>query len=80
MDIQTFDVVATLAAPAFKVGTSWTSGSISLCGGFVAAGGEEGTVYVWDVKTQRLKSSLSGAHNAAIVRREGSGTICRRVL
>ncbi len=47
VDSRMYVTINTCVAPSFRVGSNWTKGCFSSDGTYVACGGMDGNVYIW---------------------------------
>ena len=66
LDTRTYGPVLTCRAPGFRVACDWSRVSFSPDGSLIAAGSADGRVFIWSVSDGQIKSTLSGAHEAAV--------------
>ncbi|XP_067841640.1 protein Atg16l2 [Heptranchias perlo] len=65
-DLRMNEVRQELRAEGFKCGADWTKAIFSPDGNYAVAGSSDGVLYVWDVCTGKLETSLVGQHRSSI--------------
>ncbi len=65
IDIRMHEVVQTFTDPSFRIGMNWVSSCFSPDGSYVCSGGANGMLYVWNMSTGKLETSLAG-HKSAV--------------
>ncbi|GAB4821419.1 hypothetical protein N2152v2_008465 [Parachlorella kessleri] len=65
VDVRSFEVRHTLAAPGFNLGGAWAGACLSPSQKYAAAGSADGTVFVWDLPRQALATRLRGGPKLA---------------
>lgn len=58
VDVRSFEVRQTLAAPGFSVGGPWVAAALSPSEKWAAAGSVEGSVFVWDLEKRSVAAKL----------------------
>uniref|UniRef100_V9KLL2 Autophagy-related protein 16-1-like protein n=1 Tax=Callorhinchus milii TaxID=7868 RepID=V9KLL2_CALMI len=66
MDMRMNNVRKELRAEGFKCGTDWTKAIFSPDGNYVVSGSIDGVLYIWNVDTEKLETSLVGEHRATV--------------
>ncbi|KAH7288291.1 hypothetical protein KP509_31G020700 [Ceratopteris richardii] len=65
-DVRSMEICASLKAQGHRVSSNWTRSCISADERYVAAGSENGSVVIWNVKNCKVESTLSG-HSASVL-------------
>ncbi|XP_078522147.1 autophagy-related protein 16-1 isoform X1 [Lissotriton helveticus] len=65
-DLRANAIRHTFSAQGFKCGSDWTRAIFSPDGSYVAAGSADGTLYLWNVLTEKVERMLSKHHSASI--------------
>uniref|UniRef100_A0A8D1SBY3 Protein Atg16l2 n=2 Tax=Sus scrofa TaxID=9823 RepID=A0A8D1SBY3_PIG len=73
IDLRVSNIRQVFRADGFKCGSDWTKAVFSPDRSYALAGSWDGALYIWDVDTGKLESSLRGPHCAA-VNAKGEGT------
>lgn len=60
IDTSSHEVIQSFKHDEYRNGANWAKSCISPDGAFVAAGSADGQVFIWDVKTGKLHSTLKG--------------------
>jgi len=63
VDIRNFEVSHRFSHENYRSGVNWNGACWSPDGSYVVAGGIDGSIFIWDVKTEKLATSLKGASN-----------------
>ncbi|KAF4009280.1 hypothetical protein G4228_000606 [Cervus hanglu yarkandensis] len=66
IDLRVSNVRQVFRADGFKCGSDWTKAVFSPDRSYALAGSWDGALYIWDVDTGKLESSLRGPHSAAV--------------
>ncbi|XP_065800763.1 protein Atg16l2 isoform X2 [Muntiacus reevesi] len=66
IDLRVSNIRQVFRADGFKCGSDWTKAVFSPDRSYVLAGSWDGALYIWDVDTGKLESSLRGPHSAAV--------------
>ncbi|KFO24012.1 autophagy-related protein 16-2 isoform X10 [Fukomys damarensis] len=66
IDLRVSNVRQVFRADGFKCGSDWTKAVFSPDRRYALAGSWDGALYIWDVDTGRLESTLQGPHCAAV--------------
>ncbi|XP_070281669.1 protein Atg16l2 isoform X1 [Myotis yumanensis] len=66
IDLRVSNIRQVFRADGFKCGSDWTKAVFSPDRSFALAGSWDGALYIWDVDTGKLESSLRGPHCAAV--------------
>ncbi|CAK6449005.1 unnamed protein product [Pipistrellus nathusii] len=66
IDLRFSNIRQVFRADGFKCGSDWTKAVFSPDRSFALAGSWDGALYIWDVDTGKLESSLRGPHCAAV--------------
>nr|XP_020019503.1 autophagy-related protein 16-2 isoform X1 [Castor canadensis] len=66
IDLRVFNIRQVFRADGFKCGSDWTKAVFSPDRSYALAGSWDGALYIWDVDTGKLESSLRGPHCAAV--------------
>ncbi|XP_017914874.1 PREDICTED: autophagy-related protein 16-2 isoform X2 [Capra hircus] len=66
IDLRVSNIRQVFRADGFKCGSDWTKAVFSPDRSYALAGSWDGALYIWDVDTGKLESSLRGAHSAAV--------------
>ncbi|XP_045433589.1 protein Atg16l2 isoform X2 [Pipistrellus kuhlii] len=66
IDLRFSNIRQVFRADGFKCGSDWTKAVFSPDQSFALAGSWDGALYIWDVDTGKLESSLRGPHCAAV--------------
>ncbi|KAM5150376.1 protein Atg16l2-like [Callospermophilus lateralis] len=66
IDLRVSNIRQVFRADGFKCGSDWTKAVFSPDRSYALAGSSNGALYIWDVDTGKLESSLQGPHCAAI--------------
>ncbi|XP_055279592.1 protein Atg16l2 isoform X2 [Moschus berezovskii] len=66
IDLRVSNIRQVFRADGFKCGSDWTKAVFSPDRSYALAGSWDGALYIWDVDTGKLESSLRGPHSAAI--------------
>ncbi|XP_045149028.1 protein Atg16l2 [Echinops telfairi] len=66
IDLRVSNIRQVFRADGFKCGSDWTKAVFSPDRSYALAGSADGALYIWDVDTGKLESSLRGPHCAAI--------------
>eukprot|EP00731_Ephydatia_muelleri_P024689 Em0016g960a len=65
IDLRQNSITASFSGSGFKVGVDWSRACFSPDGQYVAAGSADGSVFVWEVASGRMKSKKE--HTSAVV-------------
>lgn len=65
-DLRANAIRHTFSAQGFKCGSDWTRAIFSPDGRYVVAGSADGTLYLWDVLTEKVERMLSKHHSTSI--------------
>ncbi|XP_012600324.2 protein Atg16l2 isoform X3 [Microcebus murinus] len=66
IDLRVSNIRQVFRADGFKCGSDWTKAVFSPDRSYALAGSWDGALYIWNVDTGKLESSLRGPHCAAI--------------
>ncbi|ELW71854.1 Autophagy-related protein 16-2 [Tupaia chinensis] len=66
IDLRVSNIRQVFRADGFRCGSDWTKAVFSPDRSYALAGSWDGTLYIWDVDTGKLESSLRGPHCAAV--------------
>ncbi|XP_053526862.1 protein Atg16l2 isoform X4 [Artibeus jamaicensis] len=66
IDLRVSNVRQVFSADGFKCGSDWTRAVFSPDKSYALAGSWDGALYMWDVDTGKLESSLRGPHSLAL--------------
>ncbi|KAI5193130.1 protein Atg16l2 isoform X1 [Manis pentadactyla] len=66
IDLRVSNIRQVFRADGFKCGSDWTKAVFSPDRSYALAGSWDGTLYIWDVDTGKLESSLRGPHCSAV--------------
>nr|KAF6324079.1 autophagy related 16 like 2 [Myotis myotis] len=66
IDLRVSNIRQVFRADGFKCGSDWTKAVFSPDRSFALAGSWDGALYIWNVDTGKLESSLRGPHCAAV--------------
>ncbi|CAO2582308.1 Protein Atg16l2 [Lemmus lemmus] len=66
IDLRLSNIRQVFRADGFKCSSDWTKAVFSPDGSYALAGSSNGALYIWDVDTGKLESSLQGPHCAAV--------------
>ncbi|KAM5125131.1 LOW QUALITY PROTEIN: protein Atg16l2-like [Callospermophilus lateralis] len=66
IDLRVSNIRQVFRDDGFKCGSDWTKAVFSPDRSYALAGSSNGALYIWDVDTGKLESSLQGPHCAAI--------------
>ncbi|KAM4845452.1 protein Atg16l2 isoform 2-T2 [Thomomys bottae] len=66
IDLRVSNIRQVFRADGFKCGSDWTKAVFSPDRSYALAGSWDGTLYIWNVDTGKLESSLQGPHCAAV--------------
>ncbi|XP_029062807.1 autophagy-related protein 16-2 isoform X3 [Monodon monoceros] len=66
IDLRVSNVRQVFRADGFRCGSDWTKAVFSPDRSYALAGSWDGALYIWDVDTGKLESSLRGPHCAAV--------------
>ncbi|KAM5248155.1 protein Atg16l2 [Ctenodactylus gundi] len=66
IDLRVSNIRQVFRADGFRCGSDWTKAVFSPDRSYALAGSCDGALYIWDVDTGRLQSTLQGPHCAAI--------------
>ncbi|XP_053417993.1 protein Atg16l2 isoform X3 [Nycticebus coucang] len=66
IDLRVSNIRQVFRADGFRCGSDWTKAVFSPDRSYALAGSWDGALYIWDVDTGKLESSLWGPHCAAI--------------
>ncbi|KAM8815830.1 protein Atg16l2 isoform 2-T2 [Rhynchonycteris naso] len=66
IDLRVSNIRQVFSADGFKCGSDWTKAVFSPDRSYALAGSWDGALYIWDVDTGKLESSLRGPHCAAV--------------
>ncbi|XP_060032853.1 protein Atg16l2 isoform X3 [Erinaceus europaeus] len=66
IDLRVSNIRQVFRADGFKCGSDWTKAVFSPDRRYALAGSGDGALYIWDVDTGKLESSLRGPHCTAI--------------
>ncbi|XP_037696465.1 protein Atg16l2 isoform X2 [Choloepus didactylus] len=66
IDLRVSNIRQVFRADGFKCGSDWTKAVFSPDRSYALAGSCDGTLYIWDVDTGKLESSLRGPHCTAV--------------
>ncbi|XP_057606011.1 protein Atg16l2 isoform X10 [Hippopotamus amphibius kiboko] len=66
IDLRVSNIRQVFRADGFKCGSDWTKAVFSPDRSYALAGSLDGALYIWDVDTGKLESSLRGPHCAAV--------------
>ncbi|KAM9767184.1 protein Atg16l2 isoform 3-T3 [Dama dama] len=66
IDLRVSNIRQVFRADGFKCGSDWTKAVFSPDRSYALAGSWDGALYIWDVDTGKLESSLRGPHSAAV--------------
>ncbi|XP_031243435.1 autophagy-related protein 16-2 isoform X1 [Mastomys coucha] len=66
IDLRISNIRQVFRADGFKCSSDWTKAVFSPDGSYALAGSSDGTLYIWDVNTGRLETSLQGPHCTAV--------------
>ncbi|XP_077902779.1 protein Atg16l2 isoform X6 [Ictidomys tridecemlineatus] len=65
IDLRVSNIRQVFRADGFKCGSDWTKAVFSPDRSYALAGSSNGVLYIWDVDTGKLESSLQGPHCSA---------------
>ncbi|KAM5316021.1 protein Atg16l2 isoform 2-T2 [Glossophaga mutica] len=66
IDLRVSNIRQVFSADGFKCGSDWTKAVFSPDRSYALAGSWDGALYIWDVDTGKLESSLRGPHCTAV--------------
>ena len=68
VDLRTWETLRVYSDEGFRVGVNWAKACFSPDGSFLAAGGAEGSIFIWNTSSQKLVRQLSSkeAHSSTI--------------
>ncbi|XP_027263615.1 autophagy-related protein 16-2 isoform X3 [Cricetulus griseus] len=66
IDLRINNIRQVFRADGFKCSSDWTKAVFSPDRSYALAGSSDGALYIWDVDTGKLESSLQGPHCAAV--------------
>ncbi|ORX59808.1 WD40 repeat-like protein [Hesseltinella vesiculosa] len=66
IDIRMYEVLHTFQAPTYQNGINWSRASFSPDGCYVAAGGKDGSIHIWNTRNMQLERVLQGFHKSAV--------------
>ncbi|EPY83483.1 ATG16 autophagy related 16-like protein [Camelus ferus] len=66
IDLRVSNIRQVFRADGFKCGSDWTKAVFSPDRSYALAGSWDGVLYIWNVDTGKLESSLQGPHSAAV--------------
>ncbi|XP_072825354.1 protein Atg16l2 isoform X4 [Vicugna pacos] len=66
IDLRVSNIRQVFRADGFKCGSDWTKAVFSPDRSYAVAGSWDGVLYIWNVDTGKLESSLQGPHSAAV--------------
>eukprot|EP01104_Vermistella_antarctica_P010853 TRINITY_DN2938_c0_g1_i1.p1 TRINITY_DN2938_c0_g1~~TRINITY_DN2938_c0_g1_i1.p1 ORF type:complete len:547 (+),score=107.35 TRINITY_DN2938_c0_g1_i1:163-1803(+) len=66
VDIRTFEQVQSYAHPDYRLGVNWAKASFSADGRYVASGGADGTMFIWDTFKGSLNTTLRNTHTTTV--------------
>ncbi|XP_013367301.1 PREDICTED: autophagy-related protein 16-2 isoform X2 [Chinchilla lanigera] len=66
IDLRVSNIRQVFRADGFKCGSDWTKAVFSPDRRYAVAGSWDGALYIWDVDTGKLESTLRGPHCAAV--------------
>eukprot|EP01134_Creolimax_fragrantissima_P005471 CFRG5471T1 len=66
IDLRMSQVVATMCGDGYKTPTNWSSACFSPLAKFVAAGSQDGSVFIWNASSSKMEAILKG-HSAPVV-------------
>eukprot|EP00741_Cyanophora_paradoxa_P019388 tig00021127_g18716.t1 len=66
VDVRTYEELASFKDDQFRSGLNWTRAAASMDGQWVAAGGQDGVVCLWNAHTGKLKAALKGHHTGPV--------------
>ncbi|XP_006870332.1 PREDICTED: autophagy-related protein 16-2 [Chrysochloris asiatica] len=66
IDLRVSNIRQVFRADGFKCGSDWTKAVFSPDRSYALVGSWDGALYIWDVDTGKLESSLRGPHCAAV--------------
>ncbi|XP_058161894.1 protein Atg16l2 isoform X2 [Dasypus novemcinctus] len=66
IDLRVSNIRQVFRADGFKCGSDWTKAVFSPDRSYALAGSWDGALYIWDVDTGKLESSVQGPHCAAV--------------
>ncbi|XP_007939161.2 protein Atg16l2 [Orycteropus afer afer] len=66
IDLRVSNIRQVFRADGFKCGSDWTKAVFSPDRSYALAGSWDGALYIWDVDTGKLESSLRGPHCVAV--------------
>ncbi|XP_061057269.1 protein Atg16l2 isoform X3 [Eubalaena glacialis] len=66
IDLRVSNIRQVFRADGFRCGSDWTKAVFSPDRSYALAGSWDGALYIWDVDTGKLESSLRGPHCAAV--------------
>lgn len=62
IDVRTHDVVQTYRCEQYRNGANWNKATFSPDGNFIAAGGNDGSIFIWERQSGKLQSTLRNGH------------------
>ncbi|XP_075235351.1 autophagy-related protein 16-1-like [Lycorma delicatula] len=66
IDLRMNQIISTFNHDSFKVSCDWARAVFSSDGNHVAVGSNDGSVFIWDVSTNKLEAILKDEHTAAV--------------
>eukprot|EP01116_Phalansterium_solitarium_P025463 TRINITY_DN9757_c0_g1_i1.p1 TRINITY_DN9757_c0_g1~~TRINITY_DN9757_c0_g1_i1.p1 ORF type:complete len:561 (-),score=192.15 TRINITY_DN9757_c0_g1_i1:228-1910(-) len=67
IDVRTYGVVKTFTNENYRNGVNWSHSCFSPDGRYVVGGSNDGAVFIWNVNSGRLETTLKSDHNATVM-------------
>jgi autophagy-related protein 16 len=65
-DIRKFECVATFSHDEYRNMLNFNKACVSPCGTFACAGGNQGYVFIWNIRSNKLETMLQDGHTSAV--------------
>lgn len=66
LDLRMNQVIRDFNADGFRVGNDYTRATISPDSEYVAAGSNDGTIFIWNANNGKLEKELKGVHTSTV--------------
>ncbi|KAG8337851.1 hypothetical protein J6590_012401 [Homalodisca vitripennis] len=66
LDLRMNQIVGTFGHDGFKVGCDWSRAVFSSEGQYVAVGSVDGSIFIWEVATQKVQQILRDNHSSPV--------------